>query len=73
MSKLGPISCLCVGDVMNQQKNILVIVTADGWCYLYSTGENIFDMNLLSATVSNKSEFEQVWNIWNNNINNALY
>ncbi|ESO92085.1 hypothetical protein LOTGIDRAFT_121560 [Lottia gigantea] len=34
-SDLGMITCLGVGDVCNQNKNVLVTLTAEGWCYLF--------------------------------------
>ncbi|XP_072398636.1 KICSTOR complex protein ITFG2-like [Diabrotica undecimpunctata] len=35
ISKLNFISCMAVGDITNQNKNVLIVITADGWCYLY--------------------------------------
>lgn len=32
-------SCVAVGDVFNKKKNSLVILTADGWCYIYNAPE----------------------------------
>lgn len=60
ISKLGPISCVCVGDVMNQDTNVLIVITADGWGYLYYLGDSLPRENL--APVSNKIEIEQVCN-----------
>ncbi|XP_022909335.2 KICSTOR complex protein ITFG2-like isoform X1 [Onthophagus taurus] len=40
ISNLGFVSCVVVGDVLNQKRNCLVIVTADGWCFIYSAEEN---------------------------------
>jgi hypothetical protein len=34
------VSCVAVGDIFNKQKNSLVIVTTDGWCYIYETVDN---------------------------------
>ncbi|XP_057661864.1 KICSTOR complex protein ITFG2-like isoform X3 [Diorhabda carinulata] len=39
ISKLNFISCVAVGDIMNQNQNVLIIITADGWCYLYAYPE----------------------------------
>lgn len=40
ISKLNFITCLAVGDIMNKNRNVLIIITADGWCYLYANPEN---------------------------------
>lgn len=29
------VSCIAIGDIFNEKQNNLVIVTADGWCYIY--------------------------------------
>nr|CAH7722893.1 unnamed protein product [Callosobruchus chinensis] len=39
ISKLTFVSCIAIGDIMNQKKNILIIITADGWCHLYAAPE----------------------------------
>ncbi|KAK5640395.1 hypothetical protein RI129_011206 [Pyrocoelia pectoralis] len=36
LTGLSFVSCLCVGDVLNVGKNCLVVITADGWCHIYS-------------------------------------
>ncbi|XP_023015849.2 KICSTOR complex protein ITFG2 [Leptinotarsa decemlineata] len=53
ISKLGFITCIAVGDVTNQKRNVLTIITADGWCYLYAAPENILDdsVNTLDESV----------------------
>lgn len=28
---------MTIGDIFNKNRNCLVVVTADGWCYIYST------------------------------------
>lgn len=33
---MGFISCVAVGDVLNQNNNSLVVVTTEGWCYIYN-------------------------------------
>lgn len=35
ISNLGFVCCLAVGDIFNENRNCLVIVTGDGWCYIY--------------------------------------
>lgn len=35
LTGLSFVSCLCVGDIFNFGKNCLVVITADGWCYVY--------------------------------------
>lgn len=32
---MGFVSCIAIGDIFNEKQNNLVIVTADGWCYIY--------------------------------------
>lgn len=32
---LGMVTCIGVGDVYGKGKNILVVLTAEGWCYLF--------------------------------------
>eukprot|EP00160_Parvularia_atlantis_P008340 Unigene17579_Nuclearia_a/m.51343 Unigene17579_Nuclearia_a/g.51343 ORF Unigene17579_Nuclearia_a/g.51343 Unigene17579_Nuclearia_a/m.51343 type:complete len:445 (-) Unigene17579_Nuclearia_a:107-1441(-) len=32
---LGTISCIAVGDVLNVRKNMLVCLTAEGWCHIF--------------------------------------
>lgn len=39
ISKLSFVSCVAVGDVLNENRNVLVIITADGWCYVYAAPE----------------------------------
>ncbi|KAJ8952025.1 hypothetical protein NQ318_023466 [Aromia moschata] len=39
ISKLSLVSCVEVGDVLNENRNVLVIITADGWCYIYSASD----------------------------------
>ncbi|KAJ8299439.1 hypothetical protein KUTeg_023499, partial [Tegillarca granosa] len=34
-SDLGMITCVGVGDIENKGKNMLVVLTAEGWCYIY--------------------------------------
>lgn len=34
---LGFITCVAVGDILNQNRNCLVVITADGWCHIYAT------------------------------------
>lgn len=34
--ELGFISCVAVGDILNQNLNSLVVVTTEGWCYVYN-------------------------------------
>lgn len=31
---------------MNEGKNILIIITADGWCFLYSVDDNLMQESL---------------------------
>lgn len=45
ISKLNFISCVAVGDIMNQNKNVLIIIAADGWCYLYAYPETSKDVD----------------------------
>lgn len=33
---LGFISCVAVGDILNQNFNSLIVVTTEGWCYIYN-------------------------------------
>ncbi|CAH1187678.1 unnamed protein product [Phyllotreta striolata] len=40
ISKLNFVTCVAVADIMNQDKNVLIIITANGWCYLYAYPEN---------------------------------
>ncbi|XP_044269224.1 KICSTOR complex protein ITFG2-like [Tribolium madens] len=40
ITDLSFVSCVAVGDIFNKQKNSLVIVTADGWCYIYEVPDN---------------------------------
>ncbi|KAF5286082.1 hypothetical protein FQA39_LY16428 [Lamprigera yunnana] len=35
LTGLSFISCITVGDILNLGKNCLVVITADGWCYIY--------------------------------------
>lgn len=58
MSKLGPISSICVGDVTNRGKNVLIIITTNGWCYLYSNSEIVTNEPLVDK--SNNTDVEQV-------------
>lgn len=30
---------MAVGDVLNQHSNALVVVTTEGWCYIYSNAQ----------------------------------
>ncbi|XP_062591887.1 KICSTOR complex protein ITFG2-like [Saccostrea cucullata] len=46
-SGLGMITCIGVGDVFNKGKNVLVVLTAEGWC-------NIFDIKSEPATDTTK-------------------
>lgn len=39
------VSCVAVGDIFNKQKNSLVVVTADGWCYIYEVPDNAINVN----------------------------
>lgn len=34
-SDLGMITCVGVGDIESKGKNMLVVLTAEGWCYIY--------------------------------------
>ncbi|KAF5297396.1 hypothetical protein FQR65_LT01327 [Abscondita terminalis] len=36
LTGLGFISSVVVGDILNCGKNSLVVITADGWCYIYN-------------------------------------
>ena len=38
---LGMITCLGVGDVCNVGKNLLVCMTAEGWCYIFDVSYNL--------------------------------
>lgn len=49
---------MSVGDVTNEGHNVLIVITADGWCYLYSIDNNLTSDN--SHTFFNKNGFEQV-------------
>ncbi|KAI4472027.1 integrin alpha repeat domain-containing [Holotrichia oblita] len=40
ITDLGFVSCVIVGDILNRNRNYLVIVTADGWCYIYSAAQS---------------------------------
>ncbi|KAJ8982298.1 hypothetical protein NQ317_001158 [Molorchus minor] len=33
------VSCVAVGNILNDNRNVLIIITADGWCYLYAIPE----------------------------------
>ncbi|XP_011454196.1 KICSTOR complex protein ITFG2 [Magallana gigas] len=46
-SSLGMITCIGVGDVFNKGKNVLVALTAEGWC-------NIFDIKADSSSETSK-------------------
>ncbi|XP_050302209.1 KICSTOR complex protein ITFG2-like isoform X2 [Anthonomus grandis grandis] len=35
ITDLSFIACVAVGDIRNEGRNSLVIITADGWCYIY--------------------------------------
>lgn len=35
ITNLSFITCVAVGDVRNENRNSLVVVTTDGWCYIY--------------------------------------
>lgn len=37
IANLTFISCIAVGDILNENKQFLVIVTADGWCRIYES------------------------------------
>lgn len=50
ISGLSFVSCVAVGDILNKNRNSLIIVTADGWCYIYEESENC---------TSNCEEFER--------------
>ncbi|KAJ8922182.1 hypothetical protein NQ315_004117 [Exocentrus adspersus] len=39
ISKLSFVSCVAVGDIFNENRNSLVVVTADGWCFVYAAPE----------------------------------
>ncbi|CAG9824272.1 unnamed protein product [Phaedon cochleariae] len=56
ITKLSFVSCIAIGDVMNQNKNILIVVTGDGWCYLYAAPE-YSDSEL---TMTNVEGIEQI-------------
>lgn len=32
---LNFVTCVAVGDILNIKKNCLVVITGDGWCYIY--------------------------------------
>ncbi|KAK4873271.1 hypothetical protein RN001_015300 [Aquatica leii] len=36
LSGLGFITSVVIGDILNCGKNSLVVITADGWCYIYN-------------------------------------
>lgn len=55
ISNLRFIACIAVGDVKNEDKNSLVIVTADGWCYIY---ENPFPSQEASTDEETVNENE---------------
>ena len=38
-SHLGMIACVAVGDLWNQGENLLVCITAEGWCHLFNVSE----------------------------------
>ncbi|XP_060520130.1 KICSTOR complex protein ITFG2-like [Cylas formicarius] len=48
---LSFISCVAVGKITNQERNSLIIITSDGWCYLYET-------EVTSKSVNNKDEVD---------------
>jgi hypothetical protein len=53
------VSCVAVGDIFNKQKNSLVIVTTDGWCYIYETVDN--HSKQTEETEKTDEELSQVW------------
>ncbi|XP_076264137.1 KICSTOR complex protein ITFG2-like [Rhynchophorus ferrugineus] len=44
ISNLSFVACIAVGDIRNINRNSLVIVTADGWCYIYEVPEDTKDI-----------------------------
>jgi hypothetical protein len=50
---------VAVGDIFNKQKNSLVIVTTDGWCYIYETVDN--HSKQTEETEKTDEELSQVW------------
>ncbi|XP_017774191.1 PREDICTED: integrin-alpha FG-GAP repeat-containing protein 2-like [Nicrophorus vespilloides] len=40
INNLGFVCCLAVGDIFNQNRNSLVIITGDGWCHIYDSPES---------------------------------
>lgn len=47
---------MAVGDVRNQDKNSLVVVTADGWCYFYEVPSETPDLSLDEPITINEAE-----------------
>ncbi|GLV45811.1 hypothetical protein CBL_02831 [Carabus blaptoides fortunei] len=41
LSGLGFIACVVIGDILNIKQNCLVIVSADGWCHIYSQKKHV--------------------------------
>ncbi|CAH0547712.1 unnamed protein product [Brassicogethes aeneus] len=53
ISKHTLICCVAVGDILNQNKNSLVVITADGWCYIY-------EVPTKDLSESNNEDFDEV-------------
>ncbi|KAH1011289.1 hypothetical protein HUJ04_000695 [Dendroctonus ponderosae] len=56
ISDLTFIACVAVGDVKNEDKNSLVVVTADGWCYIYDVLSETPDVSLDEPITINEAE-----------------
>lgn len=37
---LGMITCVGVGDLWNQDENLLLCITAEGWCHIFYVSDN---------------------------------
>lgn len=53
---MGFVSCVAVGDILNNGKNYLVVITADGWCYIYSSITEFFAQTVESSESSERTE-----------------
>ncbi|XP_070563044.1 KICSTOR complex protein ITFG2-like [Ptychodera flava] len=49
-SGLGMVTCVGIGDVCNKKKNVLVCLTAEGWCHLF----HISDVKVPTASTEKR-------------------
>ncbi|XP_066154024.1 KICSTOR complex protein ITFG2-like [Euwallacea fornicatus] len=59
ISELNFVACVAVGDIRNVIKNSLVIITSDGWCYIYEVLLDSPDISIEDEITVNEVDLKE--------------